>query len=642
MAGAVPQQRGGSNATTIGMVVSILVAVLLLGALIWLITQQEQLRTNADLATAAKKRLATGGDEAKAKQMFPDSGGRDKTLIGEMNKGIALVSGGMTGNENDSPAAARGKLEAALERIRTESKVPDPEKITSAFGAVAVIESLHQLYADEKAAREKADADLAKASGDLDAARASNEELQKKIGDDLAKMRAKVEELQTAKSEFENLKSGETQALASQIGAKQDALDAMRREQVDMRRKLISELGQRERLLDEQREALSNLRGPGPAAAQELAIARKGVGRVLRALPGDSLVHIDLGKEDNVTLGLTFSVYSEDERVPADGRGKANIEVVSVGQRTAECRVTARPSPDDPILEGDIIGNIVLSRDRDKKQRFCIVGQFDVDFDGNVDAMGNEAIAALVRRFGGEVVHRVDPTTDYVVVGQEPPFIGVAEPEVVEPLEEAEPAPAAEAEPKEAADEGEAAAEESDEEADKPADEESAEEKPAEGEEEAGEDEKAEEPAAEEASDEEASDEEPAAEEKTDEDSKDEAAKGDDDEAKPEEEESDKPAEAEEKPAEASDEEAPAKEPATEDPTPADTAVKSAVVPTIPRAPEIDTTKGPRTRREMNERQRFDEALMRARMFSIPRLPQDRFFNFVGLEPAAAVKQLEG
>ncbi|HKQ46687.1 MAG TPA: hypothetical protein VJZ71_01310 [Phycisphaerae bacterium] len=642
MAGAVPQQRGGSNATTIGMVVSILVAVLLLGGLIWLITQQEQLRTNAEQATAAKKRLATGGDEAKAKQMFPDAGGVNKTLVGEMNKGIALVCRGMTGNENDSPTAARGKLDAALAKISASGKVADPEKISSDFGAVAIIDYLHQLYADEKTAREKAEADLARASGDLDAARAANEDLTKKISADLAKMRTKVEELQAAKSEFENLKSGETQALASQIGAKQDAIDAMRREQVDMRRKLANELGHRDRLLDEQREAISTLRGPGPATAQELAIARNGVGRVLRALPGDSLVHIDLGKEDNVTLGLTFSVYSEDERVPADGRGKANIEVVSVGRRTAECRVTARPSPDDPILEGDIVGNIVLSRDHDKKQRFCIVGQFDIDFDGNVDAMGNEAIAALVRRFGGEVVDRVDPTTDYVVVGQEPPLIGVAEPEEIAPAEEAEPEAPAEAEPEKAGDEGEAAAEEGDSAAEEsteeePSDEESAEETPAEGEGESAEGEEADEPAADEATSE-----EPAAEEETAEGGDEEAAEGGEDEAKPEEDAAEDTDEAEEKPA-ATEEEAPAEEPAaTEEAKPADTAVKSAAVPTIPRAPEIDTTQGPRTRRAMNERQRFDEAIMRARMFSIPRLPQDRFFNFVGLEPDDAVKQLEG
>lgn len=593
MAGAVPQQRGGSNATTIGMVVSIIVAVLLLGALIWLITQQEQLRTNAEQATAVKNRLVKGNDEAVAKQMFPDSGGPGKTLVGEMNKGIALICGGMTGNQNDSPTTARGKLEAALEKIRSSENVPYAEKISSEFGAVAVIENLYQLYVDEKSAHQKAESDLSKANKDLDTARASNEELQQKLAADLARMRSKVEELQTAKSEFETLKSGETQALANQIGAKQDALDALRRDQVIMKRQLVSELGQRDKLLDEQREALTTLRGPGPESAQELAIARKGVGRVLRALPGDSLVHIDLGREDNVTLGLTFSVYSEDERVPADGRGKANLEVVSVGRRTAECRVTARPAPDDPILEGDIVGNIVLSREHDKKQKFCIVGQFDIDFDGTPDVAGKEAIAALVRRYGGVVVDRVDPTTDYVIVGQEPPLIGepAAEEKLpVEPATPAKPKAAPKKAEKESTDEESAAAEE-----------------------------------------------QPSEEENQD------AAEKSDDESGEKAEEADQPKEPEEEPAaeagSAPSEDAEAQEP--EEEKPIEPAAKPEVVPTLPRAPEVDTTLGPRQRRTQTERQRFDEAILRARMFSIPRLPQDRFFNFVGLEPAAAAKQLE-
>jgi hypothetical protein len=582
------------------MVVSIIVTVLLLGALIWLITQQEQLRTNADQATAAKKRLATGGDEATAKQMFPDAGGANKTLVGEMNKGIALICGGMTGNQNDSPTVARGKFDTTLEKIRSSGKVPDAEKMTSAFGAVAIIDNLHQLYSDEKAAREKADAELAKANGELDAARNSNEQLQKKFGEDLAKMRSKVEELQTAKTDFENLKSGETQALANQIGAKQDALDAMRRDQVDMRRKLVSELGQRDKLLDEQREVLSTLRGPGPESAQELALARKGVGRVLRALPGDSLVHVDLGREDNVVLGMTFSVYSEDERVPADGRGKANLEVVSVGRRTAECRVTARPSPDDPILEGDIVGNIVLSRDHDKKQKFCIVGQFDIDNDGRMDAEGTEAVASLVRRYGGVIVDHVDPTTDYVIVGQEPPYSG-GEVMAEDGIPTESPATGKPASSKEKKSPAKAKAAPK-----KAPSEEGAEEQTGEAEEKPAEDEGAEKPAAKEEGGEEKEGEEeakPADTEKS-EGPKKEAEEG-------------APAESEEKEEPAAEEAAP-----TDEEKPAKPAAEPTVEPIIPRAPEIDTTSGPRLRRAKTERQRFDEAIMRARTFSIPRLPQ--------------------
>lgn len=581
MAGAMPQQRGGSNATTIGMVVSIIVAVLLLGVLIWLITQQEQLRNNASTAQSARDRAVRDSEEFK--------------------RAAGLVISGMTGDANDTPQAARDKLEAMLATIRSDGRVADADQMTSSNGAVVVIERLHQLYKAEMDAREKLVGDLAKVGADLRTALAANTELQQKFGDDLASLRVKVEELQAAKSDFERLKSSETQALASQIGAKQDALDAMRREQMTMRQRMRDELLHREGLLHEQREALARLRAPGvDSAAQELAVARTGVGTILRALPGDSLVHIDLGREDGVRLGMTFAVYSALERIPEDGRGKAHIEVVSVGRRTAECRVTTPPSPDNPLLEGDLVGNIILSRDKSKKQRFCIVGQFDIDFDGQVDVRGAEAIAALVRRYGGEVVDRVDAMTDYVIVGLEPPE-GLTEMIADEPeldLEETEETPAARPS-RVRSDRVDSDAEEAD-------DEDAVDE----NEDEAEEDTATDEDDSEDAADEDADDDE--GEPAGDDYDADDAGDLDD-----------------------TDED-------TDVTAPSNRLAQVAAAPTIQRAPEVDPTKGPRARRVLTERERYRQAVERAMLLSIPRLPQDRFFNFIGLESGReAMRALE-
>lgn len=593
MAGAVPKQRGGSNATTIGMVSAVVVAVLLLGALIWLITQQEQLRTNATQATAAR-----------------DRANRD---LEDMRKATSLLAGGVTGNPNETPQDARARLEEMLAGIRSTGRVSDTDQMTTTVGAVGVIDRLHQQYLAQLDAKEKLTESFGKANADLRAALAANDELQKKFGDDLAGLRVKVDELQTAKSDFERLKAEETQALASQIGAKQDALNALRRDQVTVRQRLKEELDRRDSLLNEQRQALSMLRGPGPEGAQELSLARAGVGSVMRALPGDSLVHVDLGAENGVRLGMTFAVYSSDERIPADGRGKAHLEVVSVGRRTSECRVTTRPSPDNPILEGDRIGNIVLSRDRARKQRFCIVGQFDIDFDGQPDVRGQDAIAALVRRFGGEVVAQVDAMTDYVIVGLEPP----AEAPEPEDLFADDEAPGAATRTQD-----ETEAESYDEDDEDAADDIEESETGAEDEEE---------PAAdtEEADEEEAD----ASDEGEDEESADESDESDDEtddesDAGSDEEESDELARWDDR-FDASRVSRLNSDPAT-------------AAPTIRRSGEVDPTKGPRERRVLTERQRYDEAVRKAMLLSIPRLPQDRFFNFVGLESGReAMRALE-
>lgn len=642
MAGAAPQQRT-SNVTTIGMVAAIIVAAILLGALIWLFTQQEGLKRTAEQAQATKERVASAADESAAKQMFPDVGGAGKTLVGEINKGVQMLCGRMTGNQADPPKVAVGKLEATLKAIAEAGNVPNPEQLTSAYGAVAIIETLHQLYGQEKEAGKKAEAELSKALKDLDAMSKANIELGQKFQGELAKLQASVAALQNAKSEFERLKGGDIAALKEQIGAKQDQLDAMRKDEDKLKGIAKEEIKKRDTLLKEQSKALEDLRGPAALGAQELAQAKKAVGTVLRALPGDSLVHIDLGRKDNVVLGMTFSVYSADEQVPSDGRGKANIEVVSLGERTAECRVTTKPSPDDPILDGDKVGNIVLSRNKAKKPQFCIVGDFDIDNDGQTDVRGRDAIKALVKRYGGEVVDSVSAKTDYVVVGIEPrggpaPAAGEEKATGAEAAKEAPAKVEKKAAAKAEAEEEEAGAEE--EEEAKPAV--KAPEKAAseEEEEEAGaEEEKAEpetkgaakakaEPAAEEEDEEESEAEEPPQAEKP---AKAEAAEDEEAEDEGEEPEAAKQEPVKQEPGQkATKAEAapPKKEPAE--------------IPRIKRPTEVDPAAGVGQRRVISERERYYEAIRRAEMLSIPRLPQDRFLNFVGIEPGpGAAKRLE-
>ena len=608
MAGVAPQQRG-SNATTIGMVVAIIVAVLLAVALGWLVTQQEGLKKAAQDEQDKRARLASSADESAARQMFPDATGSSKSLVGEMNKGIQLLCGRLTGNQTDPPKVALEKLDAALKTIAEADKIPDKDQLTSANGAAAIIDTLAQLLVKERDSSAKAEADLTKALTDLDAVSKANADLGQKFQGELAKMQASMKALQDGKSEFEKTKSGEVEALKTQISEKGDQLESMRRDQAKLVDRVRTEMRDRDKLLAEQKDALKELRGPPAQGAQELALAKKPVGTVLRALPGDSLVHIDLGRLDNATLGMSFAVYSVGAQVPADGRGKANIEVVSLGEKTAECRVTTKPSPDDPILDGDLVGNIILSRNKAKKPQFCIVGDFDVDYDGAPDVRGREVMKALVKRYGGEVVDSVTAATDYVVVGVEPAGGATS----VEPGKSEAKAAAAEPAAKEKA---KATKEEGAKEEKAPKADKKTEKKKGAEDEAAAEDE----------------DEEKPADEAADEDTSDEG-KGSAKAAAKE--------EAEEEPAD--EEEAKSTDDEKGDAGKAAAKPKGSSAPLeIKRPGEVDPSAGPRDRRIVNERARYEEAIRRAEMFSIPRLPQDRFLNFVGIEPGpSAARRLQ-
>ncbi len=591
MAGVAPQHRGGSNATTIGMVMAIVVAVLLLGVLIWFFTLQEQLRNDAEVAQSARDRT-----------------GRELAEVKKTNQQLVAA---LTGNQNDQPEAALTQLGGAFANLESDEKISreDKGKLTPDYGLIAITDRMREILGRERDALAQKEQQLAGAQGNLEKEQATTQKLKSEFNAKAEALQSKVKELEAAKRTFEAVKDGDTAALARQIEDLREQLNQKDRDVAKLRREWAKASAELQGILEEQRVAIRDLRGPTAADAHPFAMARKPLGEVMEALPGNSLVHVNLGKEDGVMLGMTFSVYSADERVPENGHGKASIEAVSIGRRTTECKVLSPPPPNDPILRGDQVGNIVLSRFRGKAQRFCIVGDFDTDFDGQTDARGRDNIKALVESWGGAVVDEVDALTNYVVVGVQPP----GQPVLPARL-------------------GEAAATASDEEA------EAAEELDEETEEDAEDDEsedEAEEDGELDEDDEEAEDEEEDSEE---------ADEGEEDSEEEDEgeEDSEEGDEGEEEDEGDDEEEGEDEERGRFDAGPGGTG-DGTDTPGIPRKPEVDPTGPTRSRRYMNEAERYHDALLRAQYLSIPVLTQEQFYNFIGVEGTVSdVRRLQG
>lgn len=581
MAGVAPQ-RGGSNATTVGMVVAIVVAALLGGVLIWLSTMQEELRTSAEQARTALSKMTKGADEAEAKKLFPAiQSGSGKTVVGEMVRSGQALVGRLTGDQTDSSQTAIGKLDAAIAKITADAGDDNAARLKSANGAVAIIESLHELYSSEREARMKAEKASQRALDGLAKAEDTNKKLDEKFKDALAKLNTQVESLQKSKSDFESEKRAEIDALASKVESTRNALEENRVAHAKEKRRIASTLRDQDEMLAAQTDALKQFRHV-PTNAEPMAIARKAVGKILRILPGDSLCYINLGRDDRVTLGMTFSVYSGDQRIPADGRGKATLEVKSVDSRTAECRIVAAPSPDDPIIVGDSVNNIILSQNRTKKQRFVVVGEFDTDFDGEADVRGREQIVAWIERLGGEVTDEVTAMTDYVVLGVPPRGQDVAA-ETSGPMMDAGDDAGADEQAKADADEEESSDDK---------------ESKADDDDESGDD-----------------DDEKEAGDDDDGDSGDDEGDSGDDEGDDEGDDGDGGFGGDGGPA----------------------------APTIERNPEVDPTIPALKIRYKNEADRYRDAKRRASYFSIPTLTQDQFYNFVGIEGKLSdIRRLQG
>ena len=133
--------------------------------------------------------------------------------------------------------------------------------------------------------------------------------------------------------------------------------------------------------------------------------------------PKNIIVHINIGSDDHVYQGLTFSVYDRNMPIPRDGKGKAEIEVFDVGQKISAARII-KQNPKRPIVPDDIVANLIWNSN--KKNIFVIAGAFDLDRDGSIDNDAFDRIKVLIEKWGGSVDDDVSINTDFLVLGNPP------------------------------------------------------------------------------------------------------------------------------------------------------------------------------------------------------------------------------
>jgi len=129
------------------------------------------------------------------------------------------------------------------------------------------------------------------------------------------------------------------------------------------------------------------------------------------------VVHLNIGSNEHVYPGLTFTVYDRGASVPKDGKGKAEIQVFDVSKTYSAARIV-EPDIKNPILQGDVVANLIW--DADRTNVFVLAGDFDLDNDGQIDTDGIDKIERLVKKWGGEMSDSVSVDTDFLVLGKQP------------------------------------------------------------------------------------------------------------------------------------------------------------------------------------------------------------------------------
>jgi hypothetical protein len=148
--------------------------------------------------------------------------------------------------------------------------------------------------------------------------------------------------------------------------------------------------------------------------------AYKPDGKIVLIDDQTGIVHLDIGSDDRVYRGLTFSVYDKNMPIPKDGKGKAEIEVFDVRKTISAARIIPSKMK-RPIILDDIIANLIW--DNDKTNVFVIAGEFDLDGDKSIDYDAVVKIKALIKKWGGRTADTVSIDTDFLVLGKAPKIL---------------------------------------------------------------------------------------------------------------------------------------------------------------------------------------------------------------------------
>ncbi|MEM8495049.1 MAG: hypothetical protein AAF663_06635 [Planctomycetota bacterium] len=228
----------------------------------------------------------------------------------------------------------------------------------------------------------------------------------------------------------------EAASLAQRVGAaestNQELQDQLARAEAAVRESTEEARRQLQSTIDEQRVNLDALDRQLAAATDELITLRTARETQVAAIadPDASVVSLqnngntaflDIGRNQRVQKGITFSVFDEDDLVKLEDdlgeEPKAILEVYDVLENSSVARVVEL-APRARLAEGDAAVNLVF--DPNRTFRFFVFGDFDLDQTGTATPEQAERIKAQVEQWDSEVAEEITFDVDYVVLGEPP------------------------------------------------------------------------------------------------------------------------------------------------------------------------------------------------------------------------------
>jgi len=409
-----PGKQSQSNAMLYTVITFVGLFIIAATCAVIFYVKAEDYKTRLTNNEAALNEIATPTERNKLAQIVGKAK-RGKSMLGTLNDLLNEMIIAVTGEvAAEAPASVRAndaniKINTTAERLFNAGVISSSENVN----LVGLIEQLSSQLDAALTAKRQLDLRYQKLQNDFDTAERESRLKEQQLIDEASRYQALAD---AAEARYNELRQLMDQSTTEQV---QNIMDKLEAEQAKVKERTLELLTTQEELAkarEDLKEAVAKLESLNPSLVEEVA-AYKPDARIVRIDSKNKVVYLDIGRNDHVYRGLTFSVYDRNVPIPEDGKGKAEIEIYQIEDNVSAAKIN-ESSARNPIVPEDIVANLIW--DSKTSNRFVIAGDFDIDGNGVIDPDGPDRIARLVRRWGGRIVDEVTIETDFVVLGTRP------------------------------------------------------------------------------------------------------------------------------------------------------------------------------------------------------------------------------
>lgn len=422
-------KRPQSNAMLYTLITFVALFILATTAAIIYYVKHEEQRSIAEKSKQELDKVFSRDEQQKTLGKIVGVIPRDKTGLGMMvdylDQTLSLITGVPV-----EDTSAQVKFSTANDAVRQTIKLLGPEYVAedvdpNSAGLVRIIkrlkEDLDNIANIVAALSER----LEELQNEFDDAQMVSLENQQTLLADKERYHQQVQDIE---ERYNKLRAQVEQSADETVKSLMAQLDEEETAHKDTEDSLRRALAERDIARVKMQKTQRKLQGIQAGPAIDVA-AYEPDGKVMLIDDLNKIVHLNIGSDDRVYRGLTFSIYDKSVPIPKDGKGKAEVEVFDVKKNISVARIISS-KPRYPVILDDIVANLIW--DSDKINTFVVIGEFDLDGDETIDYGATDKIKTLIQKWGSRVDDTVSIDTDFLVLGKAPRLRQIPTPEEME------------------------------------------------------------------------------------------------------------------------------------------------------------------------------------------------------------------